>query len=217
MSFIAEAIQAELTNLLGLMVKVYDITYRKEINGEKVPNDDKIFSIYEQHTDIIVKGQRDVLFGHKINLAAGKSNLVLDCQILRGNPADKSLFKQTIDNVIQNYEIIPRDSTTDGGYASLANLEHAQKAGIVNIVFNKVVGSMQNIVSSLNMETRLKKWRSAMEAIISNIKRGFNIFTCNWKGWNHFKAKVLWSVLAYNFRVMTGLILALLKPDPQVY
>jgi IS5 family transposase len=215
-SIIAKYIQEELTKLLGLMEQVYDVTYRKEIDAENVPCEDKLFSIYEQHTDIIVKGQREALFGHKINLSAGKSNLVLDCQILRGNPSDKSLFQPTIDNVIQNYEIIPRDSTTDGGYASLINLEYAQKAGIENIVFNKVVGSMQNIVSSLNMETRLKKWRSAMEAIISNIKRGFNIFTCNWKGWIHFQAKVLWSVLAYNFRVMTGLILARLKPDPQV-
>jgi IS5 family transposase len=206
-SIIAWGIQEELTKLLSLMVQVYNVAYRKEINGEKVPSEEKLFSIYEQHTDIIVKGQREVLFGHKVNLAAGKSNLVLDCQVLQGNPADKSLYKQTIDRVIQNYEIVPRDSATDGGYACLANLEHAQKAGVVNIVFNKVVGSMQNIVSSLNMETRLKRWRSAMEAIISNIKRGFNIRTCSWKGWIHFQAKVLWSVLAYNFRVMTALIL----------
>lgn len=214
-SIIARGIQEELAKLLGLMEQVFNMTYRKEIEGEKVPNEDKLFSIYEQHTDIIVKGQREALFGHKINLAAGKSNLVLDCEVLRGNPADKSLFKQTIDNVIQNYEIIPRNSATDGGYASLANLEYAKTAGISNIVFNKVVGSMQNIVSSLNMETRLKKWRSTMEAIISNVKRGFNIFTCNWKGWIHFQAKVLWSVLAYNFRVMTGLILARLSLSPQ--
>ncbi len=140
----------------------------------------------------------------------------MDCQVLQGNPTDSSLYKQTINRVIENYEIIPRDSATDGGYACLANLKHAQKAGIVNIVFNKIVGSMQNIVSSLNMETRLKKWRSAMEAIISNIKRGFNIRTCNWKGWGHFQAKVLWSVLAYNFRVMTGLILEKLRPGPQL-
>jgi IS5 family transposase len=198
------------------MEQIYDVTYRKEIEGKKVPSEDKLFSIYEQHTDIIVKGQREVLFGHKVNLAAGKSNLVLDYQILRGNPSDKSLYQPTIDNVIQNYEIIPRDSATDGGYASLANQNHAQKAGIANIVFNKVVGSMQNIVSSLNMETRLKKWRSTMEAIISNIKRGFNIRTCNWKGWVHFQAKVIWSVLAYNFRVMTALILDRLKSDPLV-
>ena len=215
-SIIAMGIQHELAKLLDMMKQVWDITYRKEIDGKKVPSEEKIFSIYEQHTDIIVKGQREVLFGHKVNLAAGKSNLVLDCQILRGSPSDKSLYQPTIDNIIQNYEVIPRDSATDGGYASLANRTHAQKAGIVNIVFNKVVGSMQNIVSSLNMETRLKKWRSAMEAIISNIKRGFNIRTCNWKGWVHFQAKVIWSVLAYNFRVMTGLILEKLRPDPQL-
>ncbi len=215
-SIIAWGIQEELTKLLSLMVQVYNVAYRKEINGEKVPSEEKLFSIYEQHTDIIVKGQREVLFGHKVNLAAGKSNLVLDCQVLRGNLSDKSLYQPTIDNVIQNYKIIPRDSATDGGYASLANRDHAQKAGIANIVFNKVVGSMQNIISSLNMETRLKKWRSAMEAIISNIKRGFNIRTCNWKGWVHFQAKVIWSVLAYNFRVMTALILDRLKSDPLV-
>jgi IS5 family transposase len=215
-SIIAMVIQQELTKLLVLMEQVYDVTYRKEIEGEKVPNEDKLFSIYEQHTDIIVKGQREALFGHKINLAAGKSNLVLDCQVLKGNPSDKSLFQPTIDNVIRNYQIIPRDSATDGGYASLINLESAHKAGIANIVFNKVVGRMQNIVSSSNMETRLKKWRSTIEAIISNIKRGFNIFVCNWKGWIHFQAKVLWSVLAYNFRVMTGLILNRIKQEMQV-
>ena len=215
-SIIAFVIQQELTKLLSLMQQVYDVTYRKEIEGEKVPNEEKLFSIYEQHTDIIVKGQREALFGHKINLAAGKSNLVLDCQILRGNPSDKLLFQPTIDNIIQNYGIIPRDSATDGGYASLINLESAKKAGIANIVFNKVVGRMQNIVSSLNMETRLKKWRSAMEAIISNIKRGFNIRTCNWKGWIHFQSKVLWSVLAYNFRVLTDIIFARLKSDQQI-
>jgi len=214
-SLVALGIQSELTKLLDLMEQVYDITYRKEVEGEKVPNEDKLFSIYEQHTDIIVKGQREVLFGHKINLTAGKSNLVLDCDILRGNPSDKVLFQPAIDRVIENYGIVPRDSATDGGYATLVNLNYAHKIGIVNIVFNKVVGSMRNTVSSLNMETRLKKWRSVMEAIISNIKRGFNIRTCNWKGWEHFQAKVLWSVLAYNFRVMTELILVKLKSVPQ--
>jgi len=206
-SITAWAIQDELSRLLILMKKVYSFTHRKEILGESVPNDDKIFSIYELHTDIIVKGKREVQFGHKVNLTTGKSNLVLDCQILRGNPADKTLFFPTIERVIENYDTIPRDSTSDGGYATLLNLESAKNAGITNIVFTKTVGSMQNIVSSLNMETRLKKWRSAVEAHISNIRRGLDIFGCNWKGWVHFQSKVLLSVLAYNFRVLTRAIL----------
>jgi uncharacterized sodium:solute symporter family permease YidK len=54
-----------------------------------------------------------------------------------------------------------------------------------------------------------------MEAVISNVKRGFNLFRCDWKGREHFDAKVLWSVIAYNIRVMTGLMLEKLMPQPQ--
>lgn len=194
---------------IKVMGLIYDMAYTKEIKGKKVPNGEKIFSIYEQHTDIIVKGSRDVLFGHKIDLTSGKSNLVLNCDVLKGNPSDSKLFAPALDAVIEDYKTVPRDCTTDGGYASLANQSHAKEKGVVNIVFNKIVGSLQNIASSKNMETRLKKWRSGAEAIISNIKRGFNLACCTWKGWNHFVAKVLWSVIAYNIRVMTAHVVKL--------
>ncbi len=194
---------------IEVMELVYDMAYTKEIKGEKVPNEEKIFSIYERHTDIIVKGSREVQFGHKIDLASGKSNLVLHCDVLRGNPSDSKLFAPALDSVIEDYGKVPRDYATDGGYASLANQSHAEEKGVVNIVFNKIVGSLQNITSSKNMETRLKKWRSGAEAIISNIKRGFNLVRCAWKGWDHFVAKVLWSIIAYNIRVMAAHIVKL--------
>ena len=197
-----------LSRLLPLMQQVYSMTELREIKGETVPNDQKLFSIYELHTDIIVKGSREVQFGHKVSLSTGRSNLILSCDVLKGNPADSSLYQNTLDKVIESYGITPRDSATDGGYASKNNLEYAQGKGIVNIVFNKVVGSLRNAVSSKNMETRLKKWRSGMEAVISNYKRGFGMFRCNWKGEVHFKQKVLWSAIAYNIRVMTVSVLA---------
>jgi len=43
-----------------------------------------------------------------------------------------------------------------------------------------------------------------MEAVISNIKRRYNLRRCTWKEWEHFEANVLWSVIAYNIRVMTA-------------
>jgi len=202
----ATAIILQMQEHLKVMEQVRHMVYQKEICGQKVPNEEKIFSIYEQHTDIILKGGREVEFGHKINLCSGKSNLILNCDIPQGNPSDTSLFGKLMDTVISDYGIVPRDSVTDGGFASLKNQAHAKGKGIVNIVFNKVVGSLQNIVSSTNMETRLKKWRSGIEAIISNIKRKFNLSRCNWKGWEHFKAKVLWSIIGYNIRVMTALV-----------
>jgi len=203
---IAMVLIEQLEKHLEVMNLVYDMVYLKEIKGEKVPNESKIYSIYEQHTDIIVKGGREVKFGHKVDLCSGKSNLVLHCQVLRGNPSDKELFEPAVDAIIDNYGKVPRDCATDGGYASLANQNHAKEKGISNIVFNKVVGSLQNITSSKNIETRLKKWRSGIEAVISNIKRGYNLARCTWKGWEHFVAKVLWSIIAYNIRVMTSLV-----------
>lgn len=200
-----------LQHLQPLMEQVYSMTERKQIKGEQVPNDQKLFSIYELHTDIIVKGGRDVLFGHKINLTDGKGKLILDCDILRGNPSDTSLFNKTIERVKSNYNHTPKSVAADGGYASKANQEKAVEQGLVNIVFNKVVGSLTNLVSSKSMQTRLKKWRSGIESTISNLKRGFNIARCNWKGWVHFQAKVLWSVISYNIRVMTGLVIAKMK------
>ena len=204
----AMSLQMSLKELLPLMEQIYDMTYRKEISQEVVPNDQKIFSIYELHTDIIVKGSREVQFGHKVNLVTGKSNLILDCKIVKGNPSDTTLYQSTIKRVIKNYGIIPRDSVSDGGYATIKNSKFSKRKGIVNVVFNKVVGSLRNIATSCNMETRLKKWRSGIEASISNLKRGFNISRCNWKGWEHFQSKVLWSILAYNFRVLTSMTLA---------
>jgi IS5 family transposase len=209
------AIAQELKRLLPKMEKVHDITRRHELLGESVPNDEKIFSIYEDHTDIIVKGSREAEFGHKVNLTTGRSNIILDVEIVDGNPKDSQLYEGVLDRIERDYEVTPRDVVTDGGYASLKNQEIAKGKGVVNIVFNKIVGSLKNIATSLNMETRLKKWRSGMEAVISNVKRGFKLFRCEWKGKGHFDAKVLWSVIAYNIRVMTNIMLTKLTLQPQ--
>jgi len=211
----AQAVIKGLRELLPKAEKVYDITWRHEILGESVPNKEKIFSIFEDHTDIIVKGGREVEFGHKVNLAGGKSNLILDCRILDGNPADAAIYGEVIDRIQENYGIIPRDIVTDGGYASTANARIAHEKGIINIVFNKIKGSLKNIVRSKNMETRLKKWRSGIEAVISNLKRGYELFRCEWKTRARFDAKVYWNVIVYNIRVMTGALLAKMQTQMQ--
>lgn len=211
----AQAVIKDLRELLPKAEKVYGITRRHEILGESVPNKEKIFSIFEDHTDIVVKGGREVEFGHKVNLAGGRSNLILDCRILDGNPADAAIYGDVIDRLHKNYGTIPRNIVTDGGYASTANARIAQEKGIINIVFNKIKGSLKNIVRSKNMETRLKKWRSGIEAVISNLKRGYELFRCEWKTRARFDAKVYWNVIGYNIRVMTGALLAKMQTQMQ--
>ena len=139
----------------------------------------------------------------------------MDCRILNGNPEDSTIYTGVLDNIHVNYGIVPRDVVTDGGYASKDNARSAQEKGIINIVFNKITGSLKNIVKSTNIETRLKKWRSGMEAVISNLKRGFELFRCEWKTRERFDAKVYWNVIVYNIRVMTGAFLAKMRTQMQ--
>lgn len=58
-----------------------DQTQRRVFKGETVPADKNVFSLFEPHTDIIIKGTRDIAFGHKLNLTTGRSGLVLDVVI----------------------------------------------------------------------------------------------------------------------------------------
>jgi IS5 family transposase len=187
------------------METIRDVAYRREIKGEQVPPEDKLFSIYEEHTEMIVKGKGHGRFGRKTSLASGRSGLILHAAVLAGT-SDGATFEPTLEEVISSYHTIPREVATDGAYASRDNQQIAQKLGVKNIVFNKVVGSLQNITSSLHMETRFKNWRSGIEAVISNVKRGFGLRRCSWKGEAHFEAKVFWSVIAYNLRVMGRLL-----------
>lgn len=203
--------QKRIIKLETNMSRVYVNAYRFQIEGIKVGNEEKIFSIYEEHTDIIVKGLRDIIFGHKINLATGKSNLILFCNIEDGNPSDTNLFEEPILTIKSDYDVDKfTGCATDGGYASIDNMNFA-KEHVLNVVFTKVVGSLKNIVENVDIENVLKKWRAGIEGNISNLKRKFKLKRVTWKGKALFDAKVLWSVVAYNIRVLTGHILETLK------
>ncbi|MDR0556905.1 MAG: transposase [Treponema sp.] len=144
-------------------------------------------------------------FGHKVTLGTGKSNMILTCEIEKGNPKDSGLFQGALDKVTSDYGITPKSVVTDGGYGSLENQKHAIEKKITNRVFNKIFGTLKNICENERVEKKLKKWRSGIEGVISNLKR--NIAKCVWKGLEHYRQKIYWSVIAYNFRVLTGAVL----------
>jgi transposase, IS5 family len=69
---------------------VIDQTERRVLRGETVPAGEKVVSLFETHTDSIVKDQRETHYGHKVTLAGGASGLILDVVVERGNPADST-------------------------------------------------------------------------------------------------------------------------------
>jgi IS5 family transposase len=91
------ALLADIEHYARLTEKVIDQTHRRVVLDEKVAAADKVVSIFEPHTDIIIKDRRETIFGHKICLTGGASNLILDCLIVEGNPADGALAIPMLD------------------------------------------------------------------------------------------------------------------------
>ena len=95
-----------------------------------MPVSEKIFSIFEIHSDMINKGIRNIQYGHKLNLSSGKSGLILDVIIEAGNPVDTDRLLPMFDRHIDYYGEASRQLAADGGYASKDNLDAAKACGV---------------------------------------------------------------------------------------
>ena len=193
------ALRSELDHYNQLAVRVVSQTERRVLSDEKVPASEKIFSIFEEHTDIIIKDRRDKYFGHKICLTGGGSNLIIDCVITDGNPADSTLTEQMLDRQKEIYGRYPLKVALDGGFASKKNLEKAKEKKIKDVCFAKKRGlEVEDMCRSQWVYNRLRRFRAGIEAGISWLKRCFGMARCMWKGLRSFKSYVWASIVSAN-------------------
>ena len=201
-----EAWLAAVRQYRPLIARIIAQTERRVLDGEQVPAADKLVSLFEPHTDIIVKGSREVQYGHKLNLSTGKTGMILDLVIEDGNPADTDRFQPMLDRHIEHYGKAPRQSAADGGYASTANLAQAKALGVRDVAFHKKRGlAIEDMVKSRWVYRKLRNFRAGIEANISCLKRAYGLSRCTWKGLDHFKAYVWSSVVAYNLALFARL------------
>jgi IS5 family transposase len=194
---------------LELTDRVLSQTRKRVLEGKKVPASEKIASIFEVHTDIIVKDRRETQFGHKICLTGGKSSLILDCVISDGNPADSTLAEVMIDRQVENFGRPPRQAAFDGGFASRPNLQAIKNKGVETVVFSKRRGiAISEMARSAWVFRRLRRFRAGIEGNISFLKRIFGLDRCTWRSLESFKSYVWSSILAFNLVIIARHLLS---------
>ncbi len=173
---VAAAWRAEAEHFVPLIERIIDQTERRVLHGEKVPAADKLVSLFEPHSDIIVKSRRQVSYGHKLNLPSGASGLILDIVVEQGNPADAERFVPMVDRQIAIYGRPPRQLAADGGCASTGNLAAAKNKGVEDVAFHKKCGlAITDMVKSRWVYRRLRNFRAGIEAAISCLKRAYGL------------------------------------------
>jgi transposase, IS5 family len=200
---LALTIERRIKDVLELAPLVVSQAERRVLRGESVPAAEKIVSIFEPHTDIIIKDRRDTLYGHKVCLTTGASGLVLDLVVEHGNPADSTLSVKMVRRAASVLGFTPKQATFDGGFSSKANVQEIKQLGVEDVVFSKHVGlEVTEMARSNWVFRRLRNFRAGIEAGISFLKRTFHLNRCNWSGFDSFAAYAWGSVLSCNLLVV---------------
>jgi IS5 family transposase len=206
---VVKRVAEALDRFLPLTQRVIDQTRRRVLEGQSVPADEKIVSIFEEHADIIRKDRRETLYGHKICLTGGASSMILDCQVLEGNPADSTLAKTMVDRQTEIFSRPPQQIVFDGSFASKANLSEIKASGVEDVVFSKGRGlDIGDMVKDSWVYKRLRDFRAGIEGNISFLKRVFGLDCCTWKSWPSFQSYVWGSIVSFNLLVLARHLLS---------
>lgn len=193
----------QITTYCDLGGKVMDQTRRRVLDGEQVPVDEKVYSIFEDHTQLIKRGKQrtPVEFGHKVFLAESSEGLITDYQVLDGNPADTNQVKPSLDRHQQVFQHGPELYAGDRGFHSAENEEHCQQAGVSQVCIPQRGGQKTAEREALERSRAFKKgqrFRVGIEGRISVLFRGRGMKRCRAKGLERFEVLVGAAVLANN-------------------
>lgn len=198
-----DAFRQEIVRYCDLGDRVMDQTRRRVIEGELVPSEEKVYSIFEPHTDLIKRGKarKPVEFGHKVFLAESAQGLITDYQVLDGNPADTSQVRGSLERHQQIFHCAPDLYAADRGFYSVENLDECQEAGVIQVSIPQRGGQKTAEREALERSSAFKKgqrFRVGIEGRISVLFRGRGMKRCRAHGRERFAVLVGAAVLANN-------------------
>jgi len=85
--------QEEIYGYIVLTEKVCDNARRRVLQGETLDHDDKIFSIFEPHTELIKRGKQPnpIQFGHNVLIIEDAAGFVIDYRVVDNGVQDQDL------------------------------------------------------------------------------------------------------------------------------
>jgi IS5 family transposase len=204
-----EARQREITRHCELADRVISQTRRRVLQGEQVPTDEKIYSIFETHTDLIKRGKilKPVEFGHKVFLAESANGLITQYRVLTGNPADQIHVTPSLERHTKDFGQVPDLYSSDRGFFNEANIEACQTAGVKITCIPQSGGTRSADREAFEKSRAFKKgqrFRAGIEGRISVLFRGRGMKRALVEGRERFELLIGAAVLANNLMAIAA-------------
>lgn len=206
-----DALGQQLRHYTTLTERVIDQTRRRIFAGETVPAEQKLYSLFEPHTDLIKRGKarKPVEFGHKVFLAESRVGLITDYRVLRGNPPDSDQVAGSLDHHQQLFARAPKLYAADRGFDHPAARALCQSTGVVELCVPQRGGKLSPARAATQHSRRFKagqRYRAGIEGTISVLLRGRGMRRCLLHGPLRFELLVGASVLAANLLRLATLL-----------
>jgi IS5 family transposase len=199
---LALLIGTTLASYFPAMEKVVDAA-RRRYNGEKVPVEDKVFSIFESHTDLIQRGHRapPLEFGHKILIVQTREKFITDYEVYLVNPSDTKLLPEVVESHHTIYQRYPSGVAADKGFHPGAeDFEDLIEEYEGKVEYFGVPGRLRDFGDVLL--STFQRWRAGIEGTISCLKRAFRLSRCHFKGFRSFCSGVGSAIFCHNLRTI---------------
>jgi IS5 family transposase len=201
-----QRLKRTLETFIPLAEQVISQTQRRIFEKEAVPAQEKIVSIFEPHTAIIVRGKdsHPVEYGHKVWLNEVDGGIVSHYRTLEGNPSDELQWKPSLQAHQLTFRVPPEQASADRGLSSAPNEKTAQDMGIEHIILPKRGYKSKQRQEYEHQEWFIegRKWHAGVEGRISVLKRAHGLGRCLNHGFSGFQRWVGWGVIAGNLAVM---------------
>jgi IS5 family transposase len=207
-----DAIRDEIAHYCGLGELVIDQARRRVLEGEQVPNAEKIYSIFEPHTDLIKRGKvrTPMEFGHKVFLAESAKGLITQYEVLKGNPVDEVHVAPSLRRHRRAFRRAPELYGADRGFFSEQNIAACVQGAVKTACIPQRGGSKTPQRQAYERSTAFKqgqRFRAGIEGRISVLMRGRGMKRCRAEGAERFALFVGAAVLANNLMILARLLI----------
>jgi IS5 family transposase len=200
-------VASELGHYTPIVERIIDQARRRIFKAESVPATEKVYSLFEEHTELLKRGKagKPVEFGHKALIAETKEKFIVHYNTYARQPADKDLVDETLRAHKKVFHAQPDVFATDKGFYESMEKIGALEKNIPTVSIAKK-GYRTQAQSQREHSEKFRdgqRFRAGSEGTISVLKRVFKLKRCLFKGFNHFAAAIGCAVFCHNLVALT--------------
>ena len=186
--------------------RVVDQARRRVLEEEQVPSDEKLYSIFEPHTELLKRGKagKPIEFGHMVFLQQTGEKFIADFDVFDKKPVEYKLIDSALERHERLFGQLPSILAADrASYESMDKIRELEKK--IDVVAIGKMGPKTERDDERERSMAFKvgqAFRAGIEGSISFLKRVFRMYRCFNKSWEHYRATVGAIIVAHNLLIL---------------